>query len=84
MNLKSIIPWKKEDQTLARRRGEGDPLTQLQRQMNSLFDDFWGGSSPSLWGGGAGAFLPQVDVSETGKEVRITAELPGLDEKDVG
>jgi HSP20 family protein len=24
-----------------------------------------------------------VDVSETGKEVRITAELPGLDEKDV-
>ncbi len=34
-------------------------------------------------GDAAGEFLPRVDVSETGKEVRITAELPGLDEKDM-
>ena len=26
---------------------------------------------------------PQIDIDETEKEVRITAELPGLDEKDV-
>jgi HSP20 family protein len=26
---------------------------------------------------------PQIDIDETDKEVRITAELPGLDEKDV-
>ncbi|MDE5458786.1 Hsp20 family protein, partial [Bradyrhizobium sp. CSA112] len=26
---------------------------------------------------------PQIDIEETDKEVRITAELPGLDEKDV-
>jgi HSP20 family protein len=83
MNLKSIIPWKKEDQALARRGGGGDPFTQLQRQMNSVFDDFLGRSSSDLWGGGAGEFLPQIDLSETGKEVRVTAELPGLDQKDV-
>lgn len=51
--------------------------------MNSLFDDFWGDSLPSFGNGGAGEFLPQVDVSETDKELRITAELPGLEEKDV-
>jgi HSP20 family protein len=51
--------------------------------MNSVFDDFFGRSSSDLWGDAAGEFLPRVDVSESGKEVRITAELPGLDEKDV-
>jgi hypothetical protein len=41
MNLKSIVPWKKEDQALAtRRREDDDPFVQLQRQMNRLFDEF--------------------------------------------
>jgi hypothetical protein len=44
--------------------------------MNSVFEDFFGHSSSDLWGDGAGEFLPRVDVSETAKEVRITAELP--------
>jgi HSP20 family protein len=30
-----------------------------------------------------GVGWPQIDIDETDKEVRITAELPGLDEKDV-
>src|SRR3982074_2035945 len=83
MNLQSIIPWKKEERSLARGRGDGDPFAQLQRRMNSVFEDFFGRSSSDLWGDAAEEFLPRVDVSETGKEVRITAELPGLDEKDV-
>jgi HSP20 family protein len=28
-------------------------------------------------------FWPRVDVSETDKEMRVTAELPGVDQKDV-
>ena len=83
MKLQSIIPWKKEERSLARGRGDGDPFAQLQRRMNSVFEDFFGRSSSDLWGDAAEEFLPRVDVSETGKEVRITAELPGLDEKDV-
>src|SRR5258708_24622386 len=81
MNLQSIIPWKKEERLLG--RGDGDPFAQLQRRMNSVFEDFFSRSSSDLWGDAAGEFLPRVDVSETGKEVRITAELPGLDEKDM-
>jgi HSP20 family protein len=83
MNLQSIIPWKKEERSLARGRGDSDPFAQLQRRMNSVFEDFFGRSSSDLWGDAAGEFLPRVAVSETGKEVRITAELPGLDEQDV-
>src|SRR5260221_3040084 len=81
MNLQSIIPWKKEERLLARGRGDGDPFAQLQRRMNSVFEDFLSRSSSDLWGDAAGEFLPRVDVSETGQEMRITAELPGLDEK---
>jgi len=84
MNLQSIIPWKKEERSLARGRGNGDdPFAQLQRRMNSVFEDFFGRPSSDLWGDATVEFLPRVDVTETGKEVRITAELPGLDEKDV-
>ena len=51
--------------------------------MNSVFEDFFGRSSSDLWGDDTVEFLPRVDVTEAGKEVRITAELPGLDQKDV-
>ena len=40
MHLTSILPWKNDKRSLARWTEDGDPLTQLQRQMNSLFDDF--------------------------------------------
>lgn len=83
MNLKSIIPWNNEKRSLARWPEDSNPFTQLQRRMNNLFDDFFGRSSLDLSGGNTGAFQPRIDVSETDKEVRITAELPGLDEKDV-
>src|SRR5437899_12206055 len=83
MNLQSIIPWKKEERSLARGRGDGDPFGQLQRRMNSVFENFFGRSSSDLWGDAAGEFLLRGDVSETGKEVRITAELRVLDAKDV-
>jgi HSP20 family protein len=83
MNLQSIIPWKKEERSLAHGPGNGDPFTELQWRMNSVFEDFFGRSSSDLWGDATKEFLPRVDVSETGKEMRITAELPGLDEQDV-
>ena len=83
MNLQSIIPWKKEERSSAHGRGNGDPFAELQRRMNSVFEDFFGRSSSDLWGDVTKEFLPRVDVSETSKEMRITAELPGLDEQDV-
>jgi len=82
MNLKSIIPWSKEETGLSR-RGVGEPLDFLQRRMNRVFDDFLGRSPSELWNAFDGAFAPQIDVSETEKDVRVSAELPGLEEKEV-
>jgi HSP20 family protein len=31
----------------------------------------------------AGEFMPQVDVNEDEKQIKVTAELPGMDEKDI-
>jgi HSP20 family protein len=50
--------------------------------MNRLFDDVFRGFDDSRLWGSHGAW-PSVDVEETEKEYRVTAELPGLDERDV-
>ena len=46
-----------------------------------FFDDFWSsfGAAP----GYAAGFTPRIDVRETDDEYVVTAELPGVDEKDV-
>jgi HSP20 family protein len=69
--------------------GAGDPFLTLHREMNRLFDHVLrgGGMVPSgsqgQGGGGMPLLAPHMDVSETDKEVRIQAELPGVAEKDV-
>jgi HSP20 family protein len=55
----------------------------LHREMNRLFDDVFNtiGNTPSLLG--RMPAWPSVEVIQSDKDVRISAELPGLDEKDV-
>jgi HSP20 family protein len=67
----------------------GDPFLSLHREMNRLFDDvFRGIGGPAVTGsqgqGGVGNFVnASMNVSETDKEIRITAELPGVTEQDI-
>jgi HSP20 family protein len=63
-----------------------DPFLMLHREMNRLFDDaLRGGGAGGGAGGSQGGFMlaPHMDVSETGKDVRIQAELPGVAENDI-
>ena len=71
------------------------PFENLRREIDRLFDDFDGGvwraplarsmfDIQPFWQRQASfAALPAVDVAETDKAYEITAELPGLDEKNV-
>lgn len=67
----------------------GDPFLSLHREMNRLFDDvFRSASLPAASGshgqGDVGTFVnTSMNVSETEKEIRITAELPGVTEQDI-
>jgi len=45
------------------------------------FDNFFRGSDIELLESRMGVFSPKVDVTENDKEIKISAELPGLDEK---
>ena len=78
MNLRSLMPVSR-DRNVAR---SDNPFMSLQREIDRLFDDFTRGL-PAFSSGGATEMLPSVDVTENDKQIEITAELPGLEDKDV-
>ena len=86
MSIKDLVPRFGRESSLARRE-EADPFRDFQREMNRLFGEFFGEQRPALRdrepGWAPAAFLPRVDVSETDAEVKVSAELPGMDEKDI-
>jgi HSP20 family protein len=61
------------------------PFMNLHRQVDRLFDDFTRGFGRfGEWPELPSAMLtPMMDVTETEKEYEVTAELPGMEEKDV-
>jgi HSP20 family protein len=93
MNVKDLIPWNRENSRVPAAYRESDPFMTLQREVNRLFDDVWRGLDMPSFGrlpslsantrAGWSAGWPSVEVSETDKEIRVTAELPGLEDKDV-
>lgn len=62
-----------------------DPFRSLQKEIDRVFDDFGHGSFwPFADAGGVAARLsPSIDVSETDNAIEVTAELPGVEEKDI-
>lgn len=63
--------------TEAGEKAEG-PFHALRKQIDSVFEDFDRGILSR-----EGAFAVRSNVSETDQEICITAELPGLEQKDV-
>jgi HSP20 family protein len=61
----------------------GDPFTVLRKEIDDLFSSFGGMVAEPFKGTTLERFEPSIDVSETDKELKVTAELPGLTEKDV-
>ena len=69
--------------TLCVRKGS-DPFADTTGVFDQLLRGWGTGLAP--WGAadqGLSVFSPSIDVTEDDKEYRITAELSGLDEKDV-
>lgn len=67
----SLMPWRQQ-RDLDRFKGE------IDRMFNEFFDwrPFHSFVDGSEW-------VPAVDISETGKEVIVNAEMPGMDPKDI-
>ncbi|WP_353148655.1 Hsp20/alpha crystallin family protein [Pollutimonas bauzanensis] len=87
MSVRNLVPWGRRTPLSASSGSSEHPFFSLQRDVNRLFDDMFKGfdigfpadsmlnTLSSNW--------PKVEVSDGEKVVRITAELPGMEEKDV-
>ncbi len=85
MSVRDLIPFGRSGSGTPAPRAQ-DPFFALHREVNRLFDDVWRDFNLPTFGGfgssGRGGW-PRLDIAETDKEIRVTAELPGLEEKDV-
>ena len=87
MAMRDLVTWSR-GRDVSVHGGEDSPFLTLHREMNRLFEDVFRGFDLTPFGSDrffdrAGRNWPSVEVSETDKEIKVTAELPGLDEKDV-
>lgn len=79
MDKKSLMPFGRGS---APSRSHEDTFLSLRREMDQLFDSFtrgWG--LPTL--AGDGFLSPRVDIAETETGLEMTAELPGIDPKEI-
>ena len=60
-----------------------DIFEALRRNVDRIFDDFGSFGSWPSWPARQEALFPRVDVTDTDGVIEVTAELPGLEEKDV-
>jgi HSP20 family protein len=84
--MKYLIPWSWRNQSLPVRRVEVPSLWPWNRTLEGMVDSFWENFGLSPHGTRErqlGNFSPRLDVEENEKEYLISAELPGMDEKDI-
>jgi len=87
MAMRYMTPWKWGLRSVpVSRELENRPIEVFQREMNRLFDEFFKGFGLRPFPEDIesyGEFFPHVNMTEDEKSIRISAELPGLDEKDI-
>lgn len=78
----ALIPLKRSEVAINRKAGE--LFYPLHREMNRLMDDFFS-SFPTLnlETNIPSVATPAVNVSESDKSYTVTAEMPGISEKDI-
>lgn len=85
MPRKEIMRGSQSKRHLPAMRHEGvGPLVALQHEMNRLFDRFFGRDiMEPFYEEWFQSAYPQLDIKETDKDVKVSVELPGMDEKDI-
>jgi HSP20 family protein len=75
MRLKSLVPFREPGLLMRPDLG----LFGLHREIDRLFNEFAQGMGPN----DAQSIIPSIEISETDKAIEISAEMPGLERKDV-
>ncbi len=91
LNRKNGLEVRRNEKDVNDRQSE-NPIYSLQTEVNSLFDDFFRATNMPVFSRAFGtsfgmldrnAMSMNIDVHETEKELRISAELPGLNEGEI-
>jgi len=78
-----------ESRSLAGRPNAPHPFPAFRRDMERLFEDFFSVFGMPIWADGQhggtqrAVMAPRIDVSESDNEIRIRADLPGVNEEDI-
>lgn len=88
MSVRDLIPWSRgngnNEAPSIYRASDVDPFMSLHHNVNRLFDEvFRGFDTPSVFGRLGNRSWPSVEIAENDKEIRVMAEVPGLEEKDI-
>lgn len=89
MSVRDLIPWGRPGNQAPTvfRDEDRSPFLSLHREVNRLFDDVFRSFDSRLPAFGSlssfGPSWPSVEIAETDKEIKVTAEIPGLEEKDI-
>ncbi len=81
MNIKDLLPFGKKSVPI--KQDDNNPYALLRKDIDSLFDNFFSGFENVPFGGRYGSFMPKADIRENEKEIIVSVELPGMDEKDI-
>ena len=84
-DFRSLVPWRERSQAPARRDDYFDPFANFRREVDRIFESFFDDFGSRTLGNGWGwrGTTPAIDVSETDKELIVTAEVPGVSENDI-
>ncbi|MBF0566605.1 MAG: Hsp20/alpha crystallin family protein [Nitrospirae bacterium] len=83
MNFRDLVPWGFGKSYPLARTMEDFPLSGLQKGVNNILEGFFKGFDAYPFEGLHGRFSPRINVTDTDKEIVVSAELPGIDEKDI-
>src|SRR5882757_8883462 len=75
MRLRSLVPFRERGALMP----PGFGLFGQHREIDRLFNEFAQGMGPH----GQPNLVPSIDISETDKAIEVSAEMPGLERKDV-
>jgi len=81
MTIREFVPWRSKGGVPVRRIDEA--FRSLFDEVQELFDRFFKDFEIGPSGAPRGTFTPRIDLTENDKGYRLTAELPGMDEKDI-
>lgn len=89
MSIRDLIPWTRNQDLVPGlfRDESSSPFLTLHREMNRLLEEAFRGFTVSPLAGRRADFVnpawPKLEVAESDKQITISAEIPGMEEKDV-